>query len=239
MAVGSNPITSTFQLEPDTYDMYHYVYCIENLINGKVYVGKHSTENLDDGYMGGGKRIRYAIAKHGLENFRKFIIAELDSSEKAFDLEKLLVTEEFVSGENTYNLTLGGRGSFVAANEFYKNNPEIRKQNSSIAGKRAWLNPDFRKKMSVLTSSRNKLAQANGTSKFKHFDQTGKHHSEESKRKIGKANAIAQKGEKNSQFGTCWVSHPEMKKSQRVNKGEIEGYLTDGWVRGRKMKWDE
>ena len=215
--------------------MFHYVYCIENLINGKVYVGKHSTKNFDDGYMGGGTRIRHAIAKHGLENFRRHILKEFETSEEALEFEKLLVTEELVSDENTYNLTLGGTGSWHAANKFHETHPEVKALSMKKKNLKLWANLQFREKIIKRVSEVNKQRYIDG--KFKAPDWTGKHHSEESKRKIGESNAIAQKGEKNSQFGTCWISHPEMKKSQRVNKGEVEGYLADGWVKGRKMKW--
>ena len=218
--------------------MYHSVYCIENLVNGKVYVGKHSTENLDDGYMGSGKRISNAIAKHGLENFRKFIIAELDSSEKALEFEKLLVTEEFVSDENTYNLNVGGRGSFLAANEFYRNNPSIKKEAATVACKARWSKPLAKLHAFEQMSKRHQKHKESGLGfEYFHCDWTGKRHNDETKRKIGAANSVHQSGEKNSQFGTCWVSHPELKKSQRVNKDEVERYLANGWVKGRKMKW--
>lgn len=31
---------------------YNYIYKITNHINGKIYIGKHSTDNLNDEYMG-------------------------------------------------------------------------------------------------------------------------------------------------------------------------------------------
>ena len=43
---------------------FHYVYEITNKLNGKIYVGKHSTTNLHDGYMGSGSILKDAIAKY-------------------------------------------------------------------------------------------------------------------------------------------------------------------------------
>lgn len=92
--------------------MHHYVYKTTNLIDGKIYIGKHSTRNIDDGYMGSGLMLRRAIEKYGIENFSKEILRTFESSKDAFDYEQSIVTEKFLKEENTYNIKIGGNGGF-------------------------------------------------------------------------------------------------------------------------------
>jgi len=40
--------------------MTYTVYKITNLVNGKIYVGAHQTDSLDDAYMGSGRLIQRA-----------------------------------------------------------------------------------------------------------------------------------------------------------------------------------
>jgi hypothetical protein len=44
-----------------------------------------------------------------------------------------------------------------------------------------------------------------------------------------------QQGEKNSQYGTCWIHND--KKSISIKKEDLEKYLAEGWIKGRKMKF--
>ena len=60
----------------------------------------------------------------------------------------------------------------------------------------------------------------------------GKVHSDETKKKIGAANAIHQRGDKNSQFGKMWITNPNLKESKRIYKDEP---IPEGWVKGRKQ----
>ena len=51
--------------------MYYLIYKITNNVNNKIYVGKHKTENKNDGYMGSGTILNRAIEKYGLINLPK------------------------------------------------------------------------------------------------------------------------------------------------------------------------
>ena len=87
---------------------YNYFYKITNLINDKFYYGIHSTNNLDDKYMGSGSAIRKAISKYGADNFKKEIIKYFDTFQEACDYEKEIVNKELLKNPDCYNLVEGG-----------------------------------------------------------------------------------------------------------------------------------
>ena len=95
--------------------MFYTIYKIINKINDRVYIGKHKTENLDDGYMGSGKLLKRAIAKYGPENFIKEILHQCSSEQEMNDKEAEIVTEEFCKG-HVYNICSGGQGGFSYIN---------------------------------------------------------------------------------------------------------------------------
>ncbi len=92
--------------------MIYYLYEIKNNINGKIYIGVHKTKDINDGYMGSGKVLLKAIEKHGIKNFTKVILETFDTPEKMYAKELEIVTEEFLSRDDVYNLRRGGRGGF-------------------------------------------------------------------------------------------------------------------------------
>lgn len=90
--------------------MYHILYQITNTLNGKIYVGVHSTDNLNDDYMGSGSGIKQAIKKYGVDNFTKTIIQHFQTAEDAYTAEASVVNEAFVARPDTYNNKVGGVG---------------------------------------------------------------------------------------------------------------------------------
>lgn len=65
----------------------------------------------------------------------------------------------------------------------------------------------------------------------------GRKHSDITKEKISNSYKINnhQKGEKNSQYGTCWIHND--KKSIKIKKEQLDEYISNGWIKGRKMKF--
>lgn len=103
--------------------MKYIVYETTNLVNGKIYIGVHSTKTpyIFDGYLGCGinihhpssyKRIKtafqHAVMKYGFSNFKRKTLAVFDSWEEASNLEAQLVNEDFLAREDVYNMILGG-----------------------------------------------------------------------------------------------------------------------------------
>lgn len=113
---------------------YYCIYKITNLLNGKMYIGKHKTSNLDDGYMGSGMLLKRAITKHGIENFRKEWLMFCEDEEEMNYMERVFVDQTWVDRSDTYNLKLGGEGGGCGANKGYRFTEE-QKQHLSEAHK--------------------------------------------------------------------------------------------------------
>lgn len=202
--------------------MFYIIYKITNLLNEKIYVGKHQTKDLNDGYMGSGKRLRRAIAKYGIENFKKEILFYFDNEQDMNAKEAELVTEEFCLREDTYNLCSGGHGGFS-----YINRVGLR-----TIGHTEETNTKRSKTLSGRSPSQNTIEavkKAHADGKYKYSNTKGKNISEDHKRKISVANSKLT-GEKNSQFGSFWITNGCDNKKIR-NTTEIP----DGWYKGRSM----
>lgn len=116
--------------------MLYTIYQVTHRESGKCYIGKHKTEDLNDGYMGSGQLIRRAIKKHSIEAFEKEVLHVFKTEEEMNLKEAELVTEEFCLREDTYNICPGGHGGWGYVNSKILDS-NARKINGSIGGKSA------------------------------------------------------------------------------------------------------
>ena len=92
--------------------IYHYIYKTTCIITNKFYIGMHSTNNLDDGYQGSGKILKYSINKYGKENHKTEIIEKLPNREDLIKKEKELVNRDLLNEDLCMNLVTGGDGGY-------------------------------------------------------------------------------------------------------------------------------
>ena len=212
---------------------YHYIYKITCLKNNRYYIGMHSTDNLEDGYMGGGKRIKNSVKKHGKDAHKKEILEFFESRELLRQREIELVNEELLNDPMCINLNKGGDGGWlkewstkgaISANE--KNWRDTKfiekmKESSSKTFKKLWSDPKGRERFIEICKK-----------SFK-----GKKHTEEAKKNIGEANSAHQKGIGNSQYGKIWIYNDDLEINKKVNEKELENMINIGFKKGMKMKY--
>lgn len=213
--------------------MYYTIYRITNLINGKFYLGKHQTKNLDDGYFGSGKILKRAINKYGIENFYKEILFVYDSEAKMNLAEKILVVPDKII---SYNLCSGGQGGFGYINKLnirpnYFNFEENRLKHSKTTLNYLKNNP-----LEVITRTERLRKYSNEASiKIKEKYPQGifkdrKH--KDSTKILMSEKAKIRTGEKNSQFGTIWITNG--KENKKIKALELDNWYKKGFYKGRK-----
>ena len=213
-------------------------YKITCIITGKYYIGSHKTDNIDDGYMGSGRFIRQSISVYGIENHVKEILGVFDTRKESIDLEhKLIKQKKKLEKEMCLNITNGGSSSDKINSEgknVYIRTPKTLELNrlagikgSEVLSNKKKSDPKYAQEISEKLSKSVKKYYETHSGSF-----TGKHHSEETKYKMSQSKKGKNIGNKNSQYGTYWITNGYTNMKWSDNRGN----LPEGYYRGRKLK---
>lgn len=198
--------------------MFYTIYKIVNKINEHFYIGAHQTEDLNDDYYGSGELIKKAIGKYGKENFEKVILFTFDTAEEMYAKEAELVDKEFVKRSDTYNIRTGGIGGFVDP-------VEIGRKGAKILHEKCKNDSELKNRVigPMLASAKPFTPEV-----IKMGQEAAKSSESRDKRKATMKRKGHSKGEKNSQYGTKWITNGVKNK-----KLKSEENMPDGFYFGR------
>jgi group I intron endonuclease len=207
---------------------YIFVYLTTNTINGKQYVGDHSSDTINDEYLGSGYLLKIKLKEYGKENFERKILEFFNNREEAFNAQEKYIKQYNTLAPNGYNLSPKGghnvKGCFS----------EETKKKLSISGKgknKGQIPWNRGLKNCYTTEVIMKLRQNGKKYAGENNPMYGKKQSTESIKKMKKA----KRGKNNPSFGTCWIYNSELKECKKINKEDI--HLYKNWNKGRKMKF--
>jgi hypothetical protein len=200
----------------------HYLYKTTCKVTGKYYIGMHSTCNLEDGYMGSGKRLKRSIRKYGEENHVKEILQFFESREDLVEAEKKAITKDMLIDVKCMNLMSGGTGGCYSIEHLKTiSHKGVDKRfeliKSDIDYYINWCNQ--------LSIKNKKVYEEGRRSKEYFYDWNGKEHTDLTKQKMRKSK---NQGSTNSQYGTMWITNGA--ENIKIKKDEI---IPEGWYKGR------
>jgi hypothetical protein len=152
--------------------MFHYIYKVYDP-SGRFYIGRHSTENINDGYMGSGKWVRSIKEKGSL---KKEIVKFVENFETLIQEEKEIITK-FIDDPLNMNFSTNSFGfSYGDMNPSRsdKGRKRMRENNwmKSIDG-RIWFsknNPSKKDSVKLKRSVKSKEQLENNTHNFQNHD---------------------------------------------------------------------
>nr|DAG33021.1 MAG TPA: intron associated endonuclease [Caudoviricetes sp.] len=174
--------------------MKHVIYKITNTLNNKIYIGAHSTEDINDSYMGSGIAIKKAQKKYGIEHFTKEILHVFDTREEMYEKEREIVDLEFINRPDTYNAGIGGKGAPMALIGWSDEQRKLISENTS----KAMQTPEMRERMSKAHTGKKQSEESNrkrsetikAMYKGSAFDRTGSKLTDAHKAKISRSVSI-------------------------------------------------
>ena len=194
---------------------YNYFYKITNIVNNKFYYGIHSTNNLNDKYMGSGKALREAILKYGIDNFKKEIIKYFDTFQEACAYEKEIVNGELVKNPNCYNLVEGGyylSDEIIAKKKLTFNNINHQQGSNNSQYGKCWINNGE----DSIKISRELISEYLNCGWI-----------------LGRIIKNKENISKNNKIKRFWI-YNSAGETKHVLVDELDEYISSGWYRGRK-----
>jgi hypothetical protein len=212
---------------------FQYIYKITRTDgSGKYYIGRHSTDNLDDGYFGSGTRISRSVKKHGKEGHIKEILEFLPSYEALKLREKELVNEELLVDRLCMNIVPGGEGGGGWSKENQSKNGKKGNAAKKILRETS---PEWVKKVAKKQSEAQKESYNQGrrtsTGWSKKAVLMAASPEAIQRRKSTMALNQHMQGSKNSMFGKRWINKDNDLRLIEVT--DLQKYLNDGWLAGR------
>lgn len=214
---------------------HHVIYKTTCLVTSKYYIGMHSTDDLADGYIGSGKRLWQSLRKHGIEQHHCEVLEHLPSREALRVREAELVDSLLLEDKLCMNIALGGHGSWDHVNlpiwqgKSNRKRSDVQRKVSAIHHARLKHDEQYADqfKQCVSVGLRQRFAAHP-------HNWVGKTHSDEVKKLLSEQ---AKARTANSSTGNPWVYHEDLKQSKKVKADQLESYLQQGWLKGRKLKF--
>ena len=158
--------------------LYMFIYETTNNINGKRYIGQHTTDNIQDGYLGSGVILKQAIDKYGIDNFSREILAYATNKDELNEKEKYYIDKfNAIESDMYYNIAEGGEGGNLRAGFTDEQKAQWKAKMSENSAK-YWQG----KKLSEET--KHKISESKKGEKNPMY---GKKHNEETKAKMSEA----------------------------------------------------
>jgi hypothetical protein len=91
--------------------MYHYVYKTTIINTGEYYIGKHTTDSLNDNYIGSGISLREKVDESTPIHFE--ILQFTETEDEAYELEERIIGDLWKTDPLCLNRVSGGRRGYI------------------------------------------------------------------------------------------------------------------------------
>lgn len=206
-----------------------YLYIKTHNKTGLKYFGKTTSKDPYT-YPGSGTYWSRHLKEHGVDISTEILGYYEDKEFCISEAINFSETNDIVNSTEWANLIPenGINGGYVSETHY---------SNLSISGNRAQklklkYDPEFKSRKSLASSLTMKKLHEEGKIIYG-LGFKGRSHTAEYKLNRSKSAKITSLGERNSQFGTCWIHNTELNK--KINKSELNTFIEEGWIKGRLM----